>query len=224
MKILKLLFATSILFSHVFASAQILIEDPSRPKRTAQNSAAKVGEGAARGYFKERSTQSASSGGVDLGERYLALHIGTHISDKQYRWGSQDKSEDVGQVILGVDYRMGQWSKSMDLLLRANLIAFDLDQENPLKLSLMPVITFPDLEGGFPLYFGAGAGAGVYFRQLDNESELSFDYILLSGVRFLNIFENGGLLFEVGYRGQVFLLSSGQHTGVYLTVGGAFSF
>jgi hypothetical protein len=203
-------------------SAQILIEDPARPQKRAQ-----VGEKAARGYFEDReSTQSKSSsrGPAQAGTRYLSLHFGSFINDKQYRWGDRDRQEDVGELIAGLDYRMGQWTQSMDLLLRAELVSYDIDNENPLKLSLMPVVTFPDLEGGFPLYFGAGAGVGVFFRQLENESDLSFDYNLLAGVRFPEMFEGGGLIFETGLKGQVHILSSGQFSGVYLTVGGVFSF
>ena len=205
------------------SGAQILIEDPYRPRRMAE-SKPEVGEKAARKYFEERESSKSERSPSNEGSRYLALHFGPFLNDKQYRWGDKDRSEDVGQLIFGVDYRMGQWTSSMDLLLRADLISFDIDEENPLKLSLMPVVTFPDVEGNFPLYFGAGAGVGVFFRQLDDESELSFDYALLTGVRFPELFESGGLIFEAGYRGQVFLLSSGQHTGVYVTVGGVFNF
>lgn len=204
--------------------AQILIEDPSRPRRTARAQDAEVGEKAARGYFKDRSEAESPRGPSSSGERYMALHFGTFLNDKQYRWGDRDRTEDVGELIFGVDYRMGQWTSSMDLLLRADLVSYDIDEENPLKLSLMPVVTFPDVEGNFPLYFGAGVGVGVFFRQLDNESELSFDYTVLAGVRFPEMFETGGLIFETGLRSQVNLLSSGQHSGVYVTVGGVFNF
>ena len=207
------------LFAFGSASAQILIEDPERPRRTAE-----VGEKAARKYFQAREGgKKAARRAVDA-DRFMALYFGGFVSDKQHRWGRQEREEDVGEVIFGVDYRVGEWVSSMDMMLRAELLSYELDDENPLLLNLMPIVTFPDFKGGFPLYFGAGAGVGVFFRQLENESDLSLNYNVLAGVRFPELFEKGGLMLETGLLGHVHVLSSGQFSGVYLKVGSVFAF
>jgi hypothetical protein len=191
------------------------------------------GEGAARQYFLERKQRGTSMGGARApssvggggsGSRYMALQAGTFVNDKQYRWGNKDHASDVGDLILSVSYRMGQWQNSMDLLLRTEFTTYDIDGQSPKKLSILPVITFPDVESDFPLYFGAGAGAGIFFKQVNSESDLSLDYQLIVGGRFLNMWENGGLVVETGLKGSVFLASSGQFNGVFITAGAGFTF
>jgi hypothetical protein len=167
-----------------------------------------------------RAPSSVSEGGP----RYMAFQVGTFVSDKQYRWGNKMHNDDVGNLITSVSYRMGQWQSSMDLLLRAEFMTYDIDGEMPRKLSILPVVTFPDVESNFPVYFGAGAGLGVFFSQVRSESDLSLDYQLLVGARFLNMWENGGLVFETGLKGSVFLASSGQFNGVFITGGAGFNF
>ncbi len=220
-----LLLFVSLVFSGA-VSAQILIDDP-----TAQPPKRKVGQAAAAEYFKER--EKARSGGDDRevaaakgggGEHALALHVGTFVNDKAYRWGTKDRVDDPGQLQLGVTYRIGEWKSSMDLFFRAEIMSYEIDDERPVKLSVMPIIAFPDARSTFPLYFGAGAGAGIFFRQVGDESDLSLDYTLIIGARFPNMFQNGGLVFETGLKGQVNLLSSGQHDGVFLSAGYMFSF
>lgn len=212
------------------ASAQILVEDPQQPQseRPARQQPRETpsGEGAARKYFEERQSQPQKSSGFSTAasDRFMSVHIGGFIDDKQYRWGSKDHDKDVGGFIGGVSYRIGEWEKSMDLFFRAEIITFEVDDDDPVKLSIMPVVAFPDAASGFPLYFGAGAGLGVFFNQTGDESDLSIDYQLHTGLRFPELFETGGVIFELGYKGQVLLLSSGQFSGVYATVGGAFSF
>jgi len=209
-----------LLVCHTWAAqAQILVDDPQRSR---------VGKKAAAGYFSAREkakeeapVQREPAAGED---RYLSIHVGTYINDRQYRWGDRDRADDVGEAMLGVTYRFGEWSRSMDFLFRAELNSYEIDGESPLKLTLMPIIAFPDARSDFPLYFGAGAGLGIFFEQVENESDLSFDYALIIGGRFLDLWDGGGLMVETGLKGQVNLLSSGQHDGVYLAAGGIFEF
>jgi hypothetical protein len=202
--------------------AQILVEDPTlsvRP-RSAQNTA--VGESAARKYFQARKPAevlpevTTSSSGAP---RFLHIYLGSYLNDKQYRWGSADRGEDVGELIGGVTYRMGEWVNSMDLSFRGEFLTYDVDGQDPKKFSVGPIITFPDANSGFPVYFGAGAGLGVFFDQVDSESDLSFDYQIFAGVRQSDLLGTFGLALEVGLKGHVHLLSSGQFSGVYFTVG-----
>jgi hypothetical protein len=231
------------------AQAQILLEDPTnkntRPlpsSRFAENEEdevvyekPKVGKSAATDYFKARKKVATESGlGTEstpkrtmaaTGERILGLHLGTFINDKQYRWGDRKKSEDPGELIAGVTYRIGEWTSSMDLNFRTEIITYEIDGEKPLKLVVGPLVTFPDARGDFPLYFGAGVGVGIFFEQVGDESDLSLDYSLIIGTRFWDLFPDGGGLFiETGLKGEVHLLSSGQQEGVFLTAGGIFTF
>jgi hypothetical protein len=86
------------------------------------------------------------------------------------------------------------------------------------------MIFFPDANSRFPLYFGGGAGLGVFFKQLENESALSFDYQLVAGARFFDLIDNFGLMIETGMKNHILLFSDGQFNGVFLTVGGVFNF
>jgi hypothetical protein len=189
-----------------------------------------VGRSAAADYFKKREGKTAerevaSKGGGGGDSRVLMLHAGTFINDTAYRWGRKSKVEDPGESMFGVTYRVGEWKSSMDLFFRAELMSYSIDEEKPLKLSVMPIIAFPDARSDFPLYFGAGLGAGIFFKQAGDESDLSLDYALIIGARFPDLSDNGvGVFVETGLKGQVNVLSSGQHNGVFLAGGAIFSF
>lgn len=178
-------------------------------------------EAADKFFVKRKKAQRApSSAGAP---RYLAIQMGFFSDEETYNWG-KEKKKDVSELIVGITYRLGEWTQSMDLALRADFVSFEVDDKNPLKLSLMPIVTFPDAKSGFPLYFGGGAGAGIFFKQARNESAISFDYQILAGVRFLDLLDSTGFIFEVGLKNQLFLLSDGQHNGVYGTLGAVFTF
>lgn len=224
-------FISTLVLGFSAAQGQILVDDPTdgqSQSQSAQPTRVKTGEKAARKYFTERepskpSAARSQSNFESSSQRYLSVHLGSFINDKQYRWGTNNE-DDVGDLFLGVTYRVGEWVNSMDLLFRADLETYDIDGKNPTKLSLMPIVAFPDAASGFPLYFGGGAGIGVFFSQIGSESDLSFDYQLLTGLRFPQLFETGGLVFEIGYKGHVLLFSSGQFSGVYASLGGVFEF
>lgn len=154
---------------------------------------------------------------------YLALHAGGFFEDKTYNWGG-DFEENVGGMSIGFTYRMGEWVNSSDFMFRADYTAFDVGRKRSTKLSFLPAITFPDANSGFPLYFGAGLGPGVYFKQLDGESSLSLDYQLFAGARFYNVFDSIGLTFESGLKNHINVLSDGQFNGVFFTLGTVFIF
>lgn len=190
-----------------------------------------VGKKAADAYFVKRkevsqttearpvSREPASGGSA----RYLALHVGTFFDDEAYVWGKKNPSS-IGRYTAGVTYRVGEWTNSMDLLFRADFISYKLDEGQPLKMSLLPMIIFPDANSQFPLYFGAGIGLGVYFKQIEEESALSLDYQLVAGVRFFDVFDTIGFMVETGIKNHFHLLSDGQYNGVFLSGGAVFAF
>lgn len=184
----------------------------------------KTGKKAADKYFLKRSKNSHASRSPASGVRYMAIHVGFFPSEDVYKWRSSGDGDRVGRWTTGVTYRIGEWTNSMDLGFRAELTSFKVEDSHPLKLSLLPVITFPDAKSGFPLYFGAGAGLGVFFKQAQDESSLSLDYQIFAGVRFPNLLGSTGFLFETGLKSHLHLLSDGQYNGVFVAAGAVFDF
>lgn len=197
----------------------------------------RVGRGAAAKYFEKRGPDnqdeenysgsvSDSSSGTSSAH-YLALHFGKMMGSTAYEWGTENKQTDVGDFTAGVTYRVGEWQNSMDLNLRIDFIQYKITgdgESKPLKMSILPLITFPDAASKFPLYFGFGVGPGVFFRQTDNEASLSLDYQLIAGARFFDVFENAGFFIETGLKNHLQLWNSGQFNGTFLSAGAVFTF
>lgn len=179
-------------------------------------------------YFKARQEEAPAKAApvrsVDGAPRFLALHVGTYLSDQAYAWGVENH-DDVGRFNAGVDYRMGEWVNTMDWAMRIDYSSYSLDGEGSArKLSIGAILTFPDVNSGFPLYFGVGAGAGFFIKQLDDESPLALDYSLLLGARFHNVIGSTGLMIETGLKNHLLAFSDGQFNGVYVNVGTIHSF
>jgi cytoskeletal protein RodZ len=169
-----------------------------------------------------KATRSESSD--SSANHYLAVHIGTFVSDDAYSWGSPSHQTNVGKFNLGVTYRVGEWVNAADLNVRVDLSSYQLDEGRATKLSFLPVIIFPDASSRFPLYFGAGAGLGVFLNQIPGKSPLSLDYQVFLGARFFDLFENTGFFIESGLKNHFLLTSSGQYNGVFVAVGAVFTF
>lgn len=184
-------------------------------------------------YFRERkatkpspppaTARSAASDDSGATPRYLALHVGTFFTSDGYKWGNGDQAN-IGKLNAGVDYRLGEWVNSADLALRVDFTSYGLDEGSARKLSIGGIVTFPDSNSRFPLYFGAGLGAGFFVKQIHNESALALDYSLLAGVRFLNVIDQVGFLVETGIKNHLHLFSDGQFNGIYINVGTVFAF
>lgn len=188
--------------------------------------APRVGRKAAAKYFEndevsKRVPSSNGSGGG--GTRLLMLSLGTYTGSKAYLWKGSETRENVGRSSYGVTYLFDEW-RSLDVNLRIDFNEFKIDDDRALKMSLLPIITFPSAEARFPLYFGFGAGLGVFFQQVPEESQLALDYQLIAGARFSDLFENFGFFFEFGMKNHLHVLSDGQLNGSALTTGAVFSF
>jgi hypothetical protein len=197
----------------------------------------RVGRGAAAKYFEKRSpdaqeesestsSSSTSTSGTDSAH-YLALHFGKMMSSTAYEWGTESKQTDVGDFTAGLTYRVGEWHNSMDLNLRIDFIQYKIVGEGepkPLKMSILPLVTFPDAASKFPLYLGFGIGPGIFFKQTDHEAALSLDYQLIAGARFFDVFENAGFFIESGLKNHLHLWDSGQFNGTFLSAGAVFTF
>lgn len=184
-----------------------------------------VGREAAARYFGA-SAPSARNPAAQMGpeDHYLALHVGRFMGTEAWQWSGDGRTQDLGASSVGVTYRMYEWRNSMDLNIRIDFNEYRVAGEKPLKMTLMPLITFPDASARFPLYFGMGAGLGVFFRQVKDESPLALDIQLIMGARFFDIFENTGFFIESGLKNHLHLTTDGQFNGTFLTGGAVFTF
>lgn len=177
----------------------------------------KVGRAAAQKYFIK---EDSSSGVVNT--RLLSLHIGGYLRSKAYQWGDRASDESIGVQTTGVTYKIGEWPQTMDLNLRIDYMQFEVGRSRPIKVSFLSMMTFPDSATGFPLYFGAGIGPGIFLSQMLGESVLSLDYQLIFGVRWTDIWRNSGFFIESGIKDHLHVLSDGQFTSQFLTAGAVF--
>ena len=184
-----------------------------------------VGREAVRRHFVNETREEKTSGAYAVrNDHYLAIHVGGYLGSDEWKWGSVDHGTDVGQMTAGVTYRMGEWTNSMDLLFRGDFNSYNLVDGKALKLSLMPMISFPDATSRFPLYFAGGLGLGVYFQEIASYSQLSLDYQLVMGARVLNVIGSTGFFGEFGLKDHLNLLSAGQFNGTFLALGAVFAF
>lgn len=167
-------------------------------------------------------TKHSSRDDDDL-RRVLMLGIGTYVGSQSYQWKGSGKRESVGRANYGVTYLIDKW-KAFDMNLRVDYFEYKIDDDHPTKLSFLPLLTFPSADKNFPLYFGLGAGVGIFFQQIPEQSNISIDYELVAGARFQDLFQNFGFFFELAMKNHLLLLSSGQLNGTTLNVGGVFTF
>ena len=211
------------------------------PAKGAPGKNSVVGRRAAQKYMGQKgSTATAQAGPPAVGTsnpeprrdiasrspsaHYLAIYVGSYLSDNAYQWGPPSGQNNVGRWKAGVTYRFGEWLNSTDLGLRVEVENFTLGDGTARKLSFTPIISFPDANSKFPLYFGGGLGPGVFLQQIDGLSTMTFDYTLFAGVRFFDLYENTGAFIEAGLKNNFFLFSSGQFNGYYATIGAVFTF
>lgn len=193
------------------------------------DSSSRKREGAesARKYFIANDREPAASkyrGSKNAEMHYLAIQIGHAFSSDAYSWGGKSHVTGLGGLAVGVSYRVGEWVNSMDLIFRCEFTGYQLPKGSPVKMSILPLIVFPEANSRFPLYFGGGVGLGVFIRQMSSESVLSLDYQLLAGIRLFDLFNGGGLAIETGLKNHIHLLSDGQYNGLYISAGGVFTF
>jgi hypothetical protein len=195
----------------------------------AQDPQPRVGRDEAAKYFQvsepqEYKTENGSSRSAGPDDHYLAVSFSKYMASQSYDWGDNGQEDDVGGNSFGVTYRVNEWHNSMDLNLRLDYSEYNLAGGRPTKLSFLPLLTFPDSASRFPLYFGIGAGLGVFFKQIDGKSPISFDYQLVAGARFFDVFENTGFFIEAGLKNHILIVSSGQLNGTFLAAGMVFTF
>lgn len=217
-KVFLTLVGVLFVFNSPATAAKILVEEGvgiPAGEGTIQKGAT-VGRAAAQKYFtKEIRTSSINT-------RLLSLHIGGYLRSKAYQWGDKTSVEGPGARTTGVTYKIGEWPQTMDLNIRLDYFQYDIEREHPIKISFLPLLTFPDSATNFPLYFGVGAGPGIFLSQMAQESSLSLDYQLIFGVRWNDIWRTSGFFIESGIKDHIHVLSDGQFTSQFLTAGAVF--
>ena len=234
-----ILFTAGLIMASQVAQAQSLDNDQgaielggssptTSPSSSPQSGQPRVGKKAAEKYLSPTPNQGKTDERREVRDsdstHFLAVHIGTYVSDTAYRWGSLDTQNNVGKWTFGLTYKVGEWVNSMDLLMRVDLSSYTLNDGSATKISFLPLITFPDVASRFPLYFGVGAGLGVFAVQFDGKSPLSLDYEVVAGARFFDVFKNTGFFVEAGLKNHFLLLSEGQFNGTFVAVGSVFLF
>ena len=164
---------------------------------------------------------------LSFGEKTHSLffHAGRSLyRDKASDWGSYKEKENVGQMVAGVTYRTSYNEKILDFNIRAEFISFSLEEDRRfVKLSFLPLFTFPSVDSLFPIYAGFGAGLGSFFKQTHGESYFSLDYQFVVGIRLFNILDTIGFFLETAMKNHIFLFNNGKHTGFYASLGVFFS-
>jgi hypothetical protein len=181
------------------------------------------GEKEARKFFR-KSAPERSVSSLSGGDHYLALHLGAYLGGDSYQWGDRPHVANPGRLMAGMTYRIGQLSELADWALRVDFIGYELPDGRTTQVGIIPMILFPEAGSQFPLYFGIGAGPGIFFQQLNTESFLALDYQIVGGARLFNLVGSAGFFIEAGIKNHLFLLSDGQLNGTFLTVGTVFVF
>ena len=198
----------------------------------AQKKGDTVGRKAAQKYFKKDAKPEGAEEGGESSEskenvntdHFMAIHIGTFFNDESFSWGNTRNVDGAGDFGFGVTYRMGEWAKSMDLLFRGEWLSYELPEGKPSKLSFLSMVQFPEASSGFPLYFGLGAGLGIFTKQISGESDVSLDYQVVGGARWFILYNSVGFVSEVGLKNHFHLFSSGQFNSLFFSVGSVFTF
>ncbi len=212
-----LLGMTALLAPGEWARAEKILVEENALSATPVKKEPVVGRAAAQRYFI-KGDHSLNS----VNARLLSLHVGGYLRSKAYQWGDHSTYERAGVQTTGVTYKVGEWTQAMDLNLRIDYMQFEFEHSKPIKISFLPLLTFPDSATGFPLYFGIGAGPGIFLSQMEKESNLSLDYQLIFGVRWLDVWRQSGFFIESGIKDHVHLLSDGQFMSQFLTAGAVF--
>lgn len=188
-----------------------------------------VGKKAAAKYFQARGSDSyepsypSTIEALTSDDHFMAVGISSYTSSKAYNWGV-NRERDVAKTGLDVTYRLTQEYALFDEVIRLSFNTYDVANKDASKLSFLYGMTFPDATSKFPLYFGFAVGPGVFFKQIDGESEIALDYHMFLGLRLFNLLEQTGFFVEGGIKNHMHVTSDGQLNGTYFSAGAVFTF
>ena len=180
----------------------------------------KEGYQKAQEYFKGKQVHEEVA--VPRASHMMSLHYAPFLEKKTYAWGIEETNK--LHHSLGFTYRIHPSSHLWDFNLRAEMSFYKIENQKISKLSILPLITLPEVATAFPVYFGLGVGPGFFFEQIKEESYLSLDYQLFAGLRLINLWPHTGLFVEYGFKNSLHLLDDGQVNTVFMSFGGVFIF
>ena len=192
-----------------------------------------VGRKAAAKYFQAKGDTSyeaptvprfpSTIDSLTADDHFMALGLSSYTSSKAYKWGL-NREDDVAKTGLDMTYRLTQDYALFDEVIRLSFNTYDVAGGKAQKMSFLYGMTFPDATSKFPLYFGFAVGPGIFFKQIDGESNLALDYQMFLGLRLFNLFESTGFFIEGGIKNHLHLTSDGQLNGTYVSAGAVFTF
>ena len=191
--------------------------------------APKVGRTAAAKYFQKNTDAPAvertmASEVLSADDRFLGLGVSSYTKSEAHQWGTSNREDSIGKLGIDLTYRLSSYNNLLDYSLKVSYNEYEPALQKASKLSFLYAVTLPDAGSRFPLYFGAAAGAGVFFSQLSGESPVTLDYQLFLGLRLFDLFDKMGLYVEGGLKNHVQLTSDGQLNGTYVGAGAIFTF
>lgn len=154
----------------------------------------------------------------------MAIGFGTFSDGTSYNWAQNGKESATGKWGADITYRFSEQEFLFDESFKVSYNQYKPANQDASKLSLLYAITFPEATSKFPIYFGAAGGLGVYLKQIEDESPISFDYQLYLGLRAFNLFDSVGVYIEGGMRNHLHITSDGQFNGTFLSLGTIFNF
>lgn len=145
-------------------------------------------------YFSSRSTKTPS---YDEDTRIFSLSGGSDF----YRINSKRKFKPVSTVFLSFTQDIRELEKLGNLQLRASLATVKLERDTEISFELTPLLTFPEIQTSFPMYFGLGFGLGFYpFYIVQKKPSFSLHSPFLIGFRFFELYSNLGAGAELDLR------------------------
>ena len=116
------------------------------------------------------------------------------------RGGSTSHNTGAGRMTAEMTYRMGALSALADWSLRVDYLGYGLPDGNAAELAFSPVLMIPEATSKFPVYFGIGAGPGIFVQQVSQQSSICMNYQIFGGLRFYDVLENTGFFVEAGLK------------------------
>ena len=144
-------------------------------------------------YFSSRSKPSTYNGY----NRTFSLSSGLSF----YRVNSQKIFKPVSSIFLSFTQDIREVEKLGNFQVRTSLMISELQNDKEISLELTPLFTFPEIQTGFPIYFGLGLGLGFYpFYIIEKKPSFSIHSPFLIGLRFFELYSNLGAGAELDLR------------------------
>lgn len=130
------------------------------------------------------------------GHRGMVLYLGSSLySDSA---GKNFKRKPFSSWILGFQQQIKEISNLGDFNLKTELQNFRLNAGRATQINITPVFSLPEMENGFPVYVGLGAGLGFYpYHILKGKPFFSLNTQFFVGLRLPNLYANLGLHAEM---------------------------